>query len=191
MPDPGLTRFRRPALATAAVLLGMVVLLRFEGRRWWCACESPAPWSSDARGPHNSQHPADPYTLTHVLHGFALYGLLAVVVPRWAVGWRLAVAAAVEAGWEVVENSPMAIERYRAATAAVGYSGDAVINSVGDLLACVAGFGLAGRLGWRWTLAAFVAVELLLLIWIRDNLTLNVVMLAYPTDGLKAWQSGG
>ncbi len=105
-------------------------------------------------------------------------------------GWRFVLALALETGWEVLENSPWVIERYRNATAAIGYSGDSVINALGDLTSAGVGFWIARWAGWRWTLALFVASELLLLATIRDNLTLNVLMLFVTLPGLKEWQLG-
>ena len=104
---------------------------------------------------------------------------------------RLLIALAIEAGWEVLENSPLIIARYRAATAAVGYSGDSIVNSAGDVLSCALGFWLASRLRWWWSVAIFVAVELIMLALIRDNLTLNVIMLLWPLDAIRRWQAGG
>jgi hypothetical protein len=174
----------------AAILAVHVVVLRSEGRRWWCACGSPALWTADAWGPHNSQHLLDPYSLTHVLHGILACGLLALVCPRLPVAWRLFLAVALEAGWEMFENSAFVVERYRAATAAQGYSGDTVANSLGDILCCALGFLLARHLGCRWSAAVFLATEAVLLVWIRDSLLLNVLMLIHPFDAIRAWQQG-
>jgi hypothetical protein len=102
--------------------------------------------------------------------------------------WRLALAISIEAGWEVFENSAFIINRYREATLALGYEGDTVINSFGDILACGIGFLLARRLGFRRTLLIFVLTEIVLLIWIRDSLILEILMLIYPIDAIKAWQ---
>src|SRR5436190_15965626 len=95
----------RPWLVTAAMLAVLVVVLRAEGRRWWCACGSPALWTSDAWGPHNSQHLLDPYSFSHVSHGVLFYGLLWLVARRLAPDWRFLLAVALEAGWEMAENS--------------------------------------------------------------------------------------
>lgn len=101
------------------------------------------------------------------------------------------IALGVEAAWEILENSPWIIDRYRAATAAVGYTGDSVTNSLGDVAACGIGLVLASRLGWRWSTALFVATEVVLLVWIRDSLLLNVVMLVHPIDAIRVWQAAG
>lgn len=171
-----------------AILAATAALLRLEGRIWWCAAGDLALWTSDAWGRHNSQHLLDPYSFTHVLHGLALWGALALVAPTVAASWRGVVGLGLEAAWEVLENSPWVIDRYRAATAAVGYSGDSVLNVLGDVVACGVGLYLAHRLGWRWSLVLFVVTEIVLLAWIRDGLTLNVVMLVHPSDAIRAWQ---
>ncbi len=177
-----------------ASLLGMLALtagvLHLEGRRWWCACGQPWIWVSDAWGSHNSQHPLDPYSFTHVLHGVILCGLLALVLPRVALAWRLWLTLAAEALWEVVENSAFIIDRYRAATAAVGYEGDALVNSLGDILSGGLGFLIAWRLGLRWSVLFFIILEVILCFWIKDNLTLNIIMLLYPNQAIRDWQTG-
>jgi hypothetical protein len=187
---PGSKRDLRPWLAIAVILAAAVVQLHRQGRRWWCACGEPYPWSSDVNGPHNSQHLFDPYAFTHVLHGVVLCGIVAWALPRLPLLWRLCVVTAAEALWEVFENSRFVIERYRTATMAVGYQGDSIINSLGDILSCAFGCWLAWRLGlWR-SIVLFLATEAVLLVWIRDDLFLNVVMLIYPIQAIKAWQSG-
>jgi hypothetical protein len=179
-----------PWLATGAILLCTVVLLRAEGRSWWCACGQAFLWTSEAYGPHTSQHVLDPYSLTHVLHGVLLCGLLAWGLPRMPPAWRLVLAACAEALWEVFENSTFVIQRYRTATAALGYQGDTVANSLGDILSCLAGFWLARWLGVRGSAVLVAMTEAVLLVWIRDSLLLNILMLVYPIDGIKAWQAG-
>ncbi|HEV2802241.1 MAG TPA: DUF2585 family protein [Pyrinomonadaceae bacterium] len=162
--------------------------LRAQGRLWVCECGRVLLWTSDAWSADNSQHVSDPYSFTHVLHGFIFCGVILWALSRVSWQWQLALAVAVEAFWEVVENSAFVINRYREATLALGYTGDTVINSVGDIFACALGFLLARRLGLRLTLLAFALTELVLLIWIRDSLLLNVLMLLYPSDAIKAWQ---
>jgi hypothetical protein len=173
------------------ILAVTVPLLRWEGRRWWCLCGKPWVWASDVWSSHCSQHLFDPYTLTHISHGLIFCGVLAVAARRLAVAWRLCIAVALAAGWEVLENSALIINRYRAETMSLDYLGDSVGNSLGDILSCAIGFVIARRLGWRRSLAVFVALELVLLALIRDNLTLNVIMLAWPVPGIRAWQSAG
>jgi hypothetical protein len=177
-----------PWLASAAVLVAAVVQLRNQGRLWWCACGRVLLWSGDAWSSDNSQHLFDPYSFTHVLHGFAFCGLLAWLLPRLSWNWRLALAISLEALWEVFENSAFIINRYRESTLALGYTGDTIINSFGDLVACGLGFLLARRLGFLRTLLIFLLTEIVLLLWIRDSLILEILMLVYPIDEIKAWQ---
>jgi hypothetical protein len=169
-----------PWLAIAAVLTFTVFQLHYQGRSWWCACGQPNLWTVDTRGPHNSQHLFDPYSFTHVLHGLVLCGLMAWAWPRLPVPWRLCLAVTVEALWEVVENTDFVIQRYRTATLALGYEGDTIANSLGDILSFVIGFVLARRLGFWGSLALFLVTEAVLLVWIRDSLLLNIVMLIHP-----------
>lgn len=179
-----------PWLAMATVLATTACVLRSEGRSWWCACGRLSLWSGDVWSSHNSQHLFDPYSLTHVLHGVVLCGLLAWVFPRLAPVWRLCLVIAVEAAWEIVENSEFVIQRYRTLTMALDYHGDSVANSLGDILSCGVGFSIARRLGFLGSLALFLATEGVLVIWIRDSLLLNVLMLICPIDAIKAWQMG-
>jgi hypothetical protein len=177
-------------LASGAVAVGMILTLWMMGRIWWCACRTPTPFSTDVNSAHNSQHLLDPYAFSHLLHGIIFYWGLRLIFRGRIRAWWLAIALLIEAAWEVVENSPMIIERYRAATASLGYEGDSIVNSTGDLLACLLGFVLARWIGWRGSIALFVVVELAMLAWIRDNLTLNVIMLLYPIDAIRQWQLG-
>jgi hypothetical protein len=177
-------------IAIVAVLAATVFELRRQGRLWWCAVGDLSPWAGDIGNRHTSQHLFDPYTFTHVLHGFIICGLLALVLPRLAVRWRLVLAVMIEAAWEVFENTNYVINRYRDATAAIGYEGDSVFNSLGDILACAVGFALALKLGFRRTLALFLFIELVLLVWIRDSLLLNIILLIHPIEAIKTWQMG-
>ncbi len=180
-----------PWLAIVVVLVATVYQLRSQGRLWWCSCDYILLWSGDPWSSDNSQHLLDPYSFTHVLHGFALCGLLAWLAARLSLVWQLWLAVAIEALWEVVENSEFVIRRYREETAALGYQGDTVVNSLGDILVCGLGFLLARRLGLRRTLALFAVTEVTLVFLIRDSLLLNVLMLIYPIDAIKAWQAAG
>ena len=179
-----------PWLAVAAVLAAAAVELRWQGRLWLCECGRFRVWLGDAWGSETSQQLFDPYSFTHVLHGFALCGLLALLLRRAGWRWRLALAVTAEALWEVFENSAFVINRYREATAALGYNGDTVVNSLGDVLACAAGFLLARRLGALKTVILFLLTEAVLLFWIRDSLLLNIILLVYPSETLKSWQAG-
>jgi hypothetical protein len=178
------------ALAVAAVTALLVLVVRLEGRVWFCECRTLLFWIADAYSSHTSQHLLDPYSLTHLQHGLIFYWALLWLAPRTSWQTRLVAATAIEAAWEIVENSEFVINRYRDATAALGYTGDSVINSLGDLLACVLGFAIAGKIGGRWTLALFIGIEAGLVLWIRDSLLLNVLMLFYPIEAVKNWQIG-
>jgi Protein of unknown function (DUF2585) len=173
--------------ATAVVLLAM-------GRVPICTCGEIKLWTGEVFSADNSQHIADWYTPSHVVHGVLFFGLLWLVarrVPRGLpLGLRAVVAIAIEAGWETLENSPIIIDRYRAATAALGYSGDSVLNSVSDILFMVVGFFLAARLPVWASVALVVALELFTAGMIRDNLTLNIIMLLWPLDAIRNWQLG-
>jgi hypothetical protein len=180
-----------PWLAIVAVLVVAAYQLRSQGRLWWCSCDYLLLWSGDPWSSDNSQHLLDPYSFTHVLHGFLFCGLIALIAPRLRRAWQLWLAISLEAVWEVVENSRFVIDRYREETAALGYQGDTIVNSLADILLCGVGFVLARRLGFRRTVALFVLTEAALAIWIRDNLSLNVLMLIYPMEAVKEWQAAG
>ena len=169
----------------------MAFVLWSQGRIWWCKSGDLAVYINQAwNSSHTSQHLFDPYTFTHVLHGVLAFWLAGVLLKRLDMQWRFVVAIVGEAAWEVLENSRYIIEKYRENTASLDYFGDSIMNSVGDLLACAIGFAIAVRLGvWR-SLAFFVAVEVVLLLWIRDGLMLNILMLIYPLDAIKSWQMG-
>jgi len=134
---------------------------------------------------------ADWYSFSHIVHGLLFYAALWLVARRWPVEWRFLVALVVEASWEIVENTPMVIDRYREATAALGYSGDSVINSVSDILMMAVGFLAARKLPVWAAIGLVVVLELIPLYVIRDNLTLNVWMLLWPSQAVGAWQAAG
>jgi len=177
-----------PWLAMTGVIAVTVLQLRRQGRLWWCACGRLDPWWGDVWSRHNSQHLFDPYSLTHVLHGLIVYGLLAWICPRMPLRWRLFLGVSLEALFEIVENGSFVIHRYRTATASLGYEGDTIANSLGDILSFSAGFLLARPLGKWGSLAMFVVIEVLLLIWIKDNFVLNVLMLVHPVESVREWQ---
>lgn len=178
----------------------MVVILLAMGRQLWCSCGTMAPWSWQIYSEHNSQHLIDPYSFTHVLHGVVFFAVLWPLRNRSirvgnqslavTAGFRLCIALTVEAAWEVLENTSMVIERYRATTISLDYYGDSVANSMSDLAACALGYWFASRVRWQASLILFVTVETALLITIRDSLVLNVIMLVWPIDAILHWQSG-
>ncbi len=189
--EPGSSHIAPYLRPVAAILLVLVVVagqLHLQGRLWTCACGSLAIWNSDVISQHNSQHLFDPYAFTHVLHGVLLCWGLNVIRYLHSPAWKLWWCIALEGLWEIVENSPIVINRYRNETAALGYEGDTIVNALGDIFSCALGYELTRRLGFRRSFAFFVGMELALLIWIRDNLTLNVLMLVWPIEAIKNWQ---
>ena len=190
VPQPSGNRGLRTGLVALVAIIALQVLAeRLMGRIWICACGHVDLWEGGANTSDNSQHIADWYTPSHIIHGFLFYWLTWLVFRRRSVGFRLGVAAAVEAGWEILENSPIVIERYRTATMALNYFGDSILNSAMDTIWMAAGFLAAWRLPVRATVALAVFFELLTAYVIRDNLTLNVVMLVWPVRAILDWQS--
>jgi uncharacterized protein DUF2585 len=175
-------------VAIGLVLLLVVVLLRAEGRMFLCSCGHFALWTSDTCSSDTSQQLLDPYSFTHVLHGFLFFWLIALLFRRLASGWQVWLALLLEGAWEVFENSRFVIDKYRTETAALGYTGDTIVNSLGDLMCALAGFMIARKLGLRRSLIVFVLIELFLIVWIRDSLLLQILMLARPVEAIKLWQ---
>lgn len=182
----------RHVWGTAVMIVLGAVVLRAMGRVWSCREGDLRPWSFDIWTPHNSQHLVDPYTITHVLHGIALYGLLWLLLRSvLSASDRGLIAVGLEVAWEIGENTPAVIERYRETTLALNYYGDSVVNSVGDTIAFVGGYALAATIPAWASAVGFVVVDALVLLWIRDSLLLNVLMLVYPIDAIKSWQTAG
>jgi Protein of unknown function (DUF2585) len=169
-----------------ALIVVFIAILHLEGRPAWC--ESGLAIWSPAWNRCTSQNLLDPYSLSHVLHGVIFFWLLWPLADRVSLRWRLVAAIALEIGWEVLENSPWIIERYRQDTAAFDYTGDSIVNSLGDVASAVVGFAIASRFSWKVSVALFVVLELWMLWIAHDNLTLNVLMLVYPIDAIRDWQ---
>ena len=178
--------------STAAILCGLIVasalgILVAMGRPPVCTCGQVELWGPV--GPTQSQMLADWYSASHMVHGLIFYALLSLVAPRWPLGMRFAVALAVESAWEIAENTPMVIDHYREATAALGYTGDAIVNSASDIAMMAVGFLAARKLPLWASVLLLLVLEVVPLIVIRDNLTLNVWMLLAPSDSVRAWQA--
>lgn len=178
--------------AIAALLIGLAVVgvLFAMERPPICTCGTIKLWHGVVNSSENSQHLADWYSFSHVIHGFLFYAAAHFALRGRARNWALPLAVAVEGFWELLENSPIIINRYREATIALGYSGDSIVNSMADMGWMAFGFLVASRLPAWATIALAVGFELMTLALIRDNLTLNILMLVWPVDAIKVWQGG-
>ena len=176
--------------------LGIGITLLAMGRVPICSCGTVKLWWGVVQSAENSQHVADWYSFSHVIHGLLFYFFAWVLWTRWKLFggkpaiWALPIAVAFEGFWELLENSPLIIDRYRAVTVSFGYEGDSVLNSLSDIGFMALGFWIASKLPWKASLAMAIVFELFTLFMIRDNLTLNVLMLVWPLEAVRQWQAG-
>ena len=187
---------RRAMLLALAIWLALGAILLSMGRVPICACGTVKLWWGVVQSPENSQHIADWYSFSHLIHGLLFYFFAHLLWRRWRwfggqpAAWGLPIAVLFEGFWELLENSPLIINRYRAVTASFGYEGDSVLNSLSDIGFMALGFWVASKLPWQLSLAMAVGFELFTLAMIRDNLTLNVLMLVWPIEAIRTWQAG-
>jgi hypothetical protein len=185
-----MTRDMRPYYLIALMILASAAWLLWIGREPYCKCGYIKLWHGETMSSENSQHIADWYTPSHIIHGLLFYAGLWLVARRLSVGWRLSIATLIECGWEILENSNTIIERYRAVTISLDYYGDSVLNTVSDILAMIAGFYLARVIPVWASVALVIGFEVLTAFVIRDGLALNVLMLLWPLDAVRDWQGG-
>ena len=184
-----MTSTRRATIAAALTVVIATAILLAMGRHPICTCGTVDLWVGGRDSPKTSQMLADWYSFSHIVHGLLFYAILWLFARRTPVEWRFLAALSVEAAWELIENTPMVIDRYRTATAALGYSGDSMINSLSDVAMMALGFLAARKLPLWASVALLIALEFVPLFVIRDNLFLNVWMLLAPSDAVRAWQS--
>ncbi len=188
---------RRALLLSVAIAVTAIAILFAMDRPPICTCGYVELWHGTVQSEGNSQHIADWYAPSHFTHGLLMAGAAWLLWQRWSLfggrlqRWAFPIAVVIESAWEISENTPMVINRYREATFAFGYSGDSILNSAADIGWMALGFVLATRMPAWVTVALGLFLELLALYAIRDNLTLNVVMLLYPIDAIREWQAAG
>lgn len=185
-----MTRVQKIIIPAIAIVATASAILLAIGRPLICKCGSVDLWVASTTSAKTNQMLSDWYSASHIVHGFLFYGLLWLVLRRWPAERRFLIALFIEAAWEVAENTPMIIDRYREATVALGYTGDSLLNSLSDIAMMGVGFLAARKLPLWVSILAVAILELVPLYVVRDNLTLNVWMLLAPNDAVRAWQAG-
>lgn len=185
----GMKTVKKSYLAAGAGLIGIAAFIEYlMGRKIWGSAGNAGIWSNDINSPTNSQFIADAYSFSHFNHGLLFYGLLFKVAKKLPVPVRALIAIVIEAGWEILENSDWTIERYRTQTISLNYFGDSIVNSMCDILCMLLGFMVAARVPWKYSVAIVVAIEIVMLLTIRDSLLINIIMLISPVEAIKTWQ---
>jgi hypothetical protein len=180
---------RKAAIAAILIIAAAALVELAMGRHAICTCGHVDLWVASRDSPRTSQMIGDWYSLSHVVHGLLFYALLLLAFRHWPVERRFIAALVIEASWEVIENTPVVIDRYRATTAALGYHGDSVVNSMSDIVMMCIGFLAARKLPVWGSVLLLIGFELLPLLVIRDNLTLNICNLLAPNPAIQAWQA--
>lgn len=173
-----------------SIIILSALILNFYGRDWFCRCNYVKLWDGVLNGLYDAQHFSDYYTFSHIIHGFAFFGILWLIARRLPLGLRFILAVMLEEAWELFENSNFMIQRYRDTTMANAYRGDSILNSTSDALFMSLGFLLAWKLPLWASIILIIAMEVVVGFLIRDNLTLNIIMLLYPIQAIKKWQMG-
>lgn len=180
--------FTKFSASVAAIIFALFILtLHFMGRIPMCECGFGL-WTMSGWSSSTSQNLGDPYSFSHVLHGLIFYGFLWFFRKKIPAEYRLIIAILIEVAWEIFENTPFTINRYRTATASLDYFGDSILNSVGDIVSMIVGYWFASKFSFIWSILIFVVIEFAMLYFLRDNLSLNVLMLIHPIDIIKTWQ---
>lgn len=181
---------RKYIIFAVGIVAVAIFVLSSMGRIPFCKCGVVSFWSGDVMTSEQSQQFTDPYTFTHIIHGILFYLILwAIFGKKLSPIQRLLIAIGIESSWEIIENTDYIINRYREATISLDYYGDSIFNSVGDIVAMIVGFVVAWKLPKKFTVLTLILIELLLLYYIRDNLTINIIMLIHPIEAIKSWQA--
>ncbi len=182
-----MNKIKTLSLLTFSILL-LVVFLYWQGRPFICECGTISLWSGNIWSSENSQQFSDPYSFTHLQHGLVFFILIAILLPKLKANTKFLIAIFVEVLWEIVENSTYVINIYRTNTASLGYTGDSILNSIGDILFCVIGYLIAKRLGIKKAIILFLFIEVTMVYLLRDSLILNIITMIHPFESIVNWQ---